>query len=106
MRSPRVQKIDEWQSFINDLTTEFSISEIPFRESGTYILSQLFSVHLKTLRLLTAWLVIDALGKSINQPKLRISQTGMGLLVRDLSFSGAPIFDAEDMRSEFPERYR
>lgn len=103
---PEFKNIDAWQSFIDEMTAEFDITEIPFRESGSYVISLLFSTHLKTLRLLTAWLVVDALAKAINQPKLSISQTGLGLLIKDLSFSGPPIFDAEDMRSEFPERYR
>lgn len=100
------RNLEGWQSFMDELTVEFSLGETPFSESGAYILSQLFSSHLTTFRLLTAWLLVDALGRCLGEPKLTISQQGMGLLLCHLSDGGSPIYDVEDMRGKFPDCYR
>ncbi|MDX8355681.1 hypothetical protein [Cognatiyoonia sp. IB215182] len=97
---------EAWQSFMSELTIEFSLRETPFSENGTYILSQLFSSHLTTLRLLTSWLLVDALGRTLNEQKLSISQQGLGLLLTHLSNGGSPIYDVEDMRGKFPDCYQ
>lgn len=41
----------------------------------------------------------------MQRPPLNISREGLGRLIEDLSFGGAPINDVEDMRSNFPDRY-
>ncbi len=97
---------EDWQSFLNELTIEFSLSETSFSETGSYVLSQLFWSHLTSFRLLTAWLIVDQLAKCLEAPRLSISQQGLGLLVSHLSHGGPPIYDLEDMRGRFPDCYQ
>lgn len=78
---------------------------MPFSEVGPYVLATLFNSHLTTIRLLTSWTIVGAIEQAMQKPPLNISREGLGRLIEDLSFGGAPINDVEDMRSNFPDRY-
>jgi hypothetical protein len=104
-RKPIFSKPADWQSFLNELTIEFELEELPFSESGPYLWATLFNTHLTTLRLLTSWSVIDALGQRLGNPSIMVTREGLGRLMEDLSFGGPPIHDVEAMRSDFPNQY-
>ena len=102
---PKFDKPLEWKNFLDEWTVEFTVNEMPFSEVGPYVLATLFNSHLTTIRLLISWTIVGAIGQAMQKPPLVISREGIGRLIEDLSFGGAPIYDVEGMRSDFPDRY-
>jgi hypothetical protein len=91
---------DEWQIFIDGLQEASDPEPIGVRDCGAWIISQLLWNHLTTLRLLTAYLIVDGLAIQQGTPRLNLGQSGLGRFIDDLSSSGPPIYDAENMRSQ------
>lgn len=91
---------DEWQIFIDELREASDPEPIGVSDCGAWIISQLFWKHLTSLRLLTAYLIVDGLAIQQGTPRLNLGQSGLGRFIDDLSSSGPPNYDAENMRGQ------
>lgn len=96
----KFQNSEEWQIFIDELQEAADPNPIGVEDSGAWVIAQLFWNHLTSLRLLTAYLIVDSLTVQQRIPRLNLDQSGLGRLIADLSSSGPPIYDAENMRSQ------
>jgi hypothetical protein len=99
-RMATFQSTDEWSTFVKQISEAAAPKAIETFNSGAWILAQLFWHHLTILRLLTPWLIIEALGIQQSSPKPAITFEHFGTFLIDLSASGPPIFDAENLRGK------
>ncbi|MFX4296623.1 hypothetical protein [Pseudosulfitobacter pseudonitzschiae] len=81
------------EKFLDEWTVEFKVQEMPFSEVGSYVFATLLDFHLTTVRLLTSWTIVVAIGQAMRKPPSKISRDGIGRLIEGFLFGGAPIHD-------------
>jgi len=90
----------EWLEFVGEIEKAADPDPVTVFNSGAWILSQLYWQHLNCLRLVTSWLIVDALALQEGSPRLQIRDRKLGRLLEDISASGPPLFDAENARGQ------
>jgi hypothetical protein len=91
---------EEWLKFIFEIEEACSPDPIETYGCGAWIMAQLYWCHLSTLRLLTSWLIVDALGQQERSPRPVIHLKELGTFLEHLCMSGPPLFDAESLRGK------